>query len=99
MNLSLVLSRIRNDDELVVFNEARKIMGGPSVSSAYEDPELMALKIKMTPPGRRTKSIRFIRLEVLELRARRVAAAEASAETIKKEVEARVARRREKQRL
>jgi hypothetical protein len=99
MSSDETLARIKDDDELIVFNEVRKIMGGPSTSSAYEDASLMALKISMSPPGRRSKRVRFIRREVLELRAQRVAAAEASAETIKKEVEERVERRREKQRL
>ena len=63
-------------------------MGNPSVSTAYADPELMALKISMTPPGRRTRMIQFIRRKVLDLRAQRVARAEANAANVRAEVEA-----------
>jgi hypothetical protein len=40
---------ILDDDELIDLDETRKIMGGVSVSSAYANAELMALKISMTP--------------------------------------------------
>ena len=59
---------ILDDDELIDLGETRKIMGEISISSAYEDPELMALKISMTPPGRRTRMVRFIQREVRALR-------------------------------
>ena len=44
-------SNILDDDELINLDKTREIMGGISISTAYEDPELMALKISMTPPG------------------------------------------------
>jgi hypothetical protein len=91
--------RIHDDDELIGLVETLGLMGGQSVSCAYADPELMALKIPMTPGGRRVKAVRFIRREVLALRAARVARADSNAATIKAEIEARVERRREKQRL
>ena len=87
-----------DNDELIDLSETRKIMGNPSVSTAYADPELMALKISMTPPGRRTRMIRFIGRKVLDLRAQRVARAEANAANVRAEVEARVSRRRARQR-
>ena len=90
--------RILDDDELINLDETRKIMGNISTSTAYEDAELMALKISMTPPGRRTKMVRFIRRKVLDLRAERVARAEANAAQIRAEVEARVERRRARRR-
>ena len=89
---------MRDDDDLIGLGETRAIMGGISVSTAYEDPELMALKISMTPPGRRTKMVRFIRRKVLDLRALRVARAEANAAKVRAEVEARVEQRRARQR-
>ena len=94
-----VCGRIRDDDDLIVLDKAREIMGGISVSTAYCDAELMALKIPMTAGKRKTKMVRFIRREILELRAQRVALAEANAANIKAEVEARVERRRARQRL
>jgi len=90
--------RIRDDDELIDLGETLSIMGGPSVSTAYEDAELMALKISMTPPGRRTRMVRFIKREVHALRAERVARAEAKAAGVLAEVEARVKQRRARQR-
>jgi siroheme synthase (precorrin-2 oxidase/ferrochelatase) len=94
-----IISRIREDDELIDLGETRKIMGDVSISSAYEDPELMALRISMTPPGRRTRMVRFIKREIHALRAERVARAEANAENVRAEVEARVEQRRARQRL
>jgi hypothetical protein len=91
-------SRIQSDDELIDLGETLKIMGGPSVSTAYADPELMGIKIAMTPPGRRTHMVRWIKREVLALRAERVARAEATAANVRAAVEARVERRRAKQR-
>jgi hypothetical protein len=91
--------RIRDDDELIQLDETRELLGGISVSTAYEDPELMALKISMTPEQRRTRMIRFIKREVLTLRAERVARAEANAANVRTEIEARVERRRARQRL
>ena len=93
------IGRIRDDDDLIGLDKTRAIMGDISVSTAYEDPELMALKINMTPPGRRTKRVRFIEREVLALRAERVARAEANAANVRTEIEARVERRRARQRL
>jgi hypothetical protein len=68
-----------------------------SVATAYEDPELMAIKIKMTAGERRTKNVRFIKREVLALRAQRVSRSDTA--NIRAEVEARVEQRRARQRL
>jgi hypothetical protein len=91
-------SRVREDDELIDLTVTRGIMGNISISTAYEDPDLMALKIGMTAPGRRNRMVRFIRREVHALRAQRVARAEAAASTVRAQVEARVELRRAKQR-
>jgi hypothetical protein len=91
-------SRILPDDELIDLPVTLGIMGGPSVSSAYEDEELMALKISMSPPGRRTRRIRFIKREVLALRAQRVALATAAAPNVQAQVQASVELRRARQR-
>ncbi|MEI9922581.1 MAG: hypothetical protein WDN50_02440 [Bradyrhizobium sp.] len=42
------LCRILDDDDLITLDKTREILGGMSVATAYEDPDLMALKIKMT---------------------------------------------------
>jgi hypothetical protein len=89
----------RDDDELITLDEVKQIMGNPSTSTVYEDAELMALKVSMTPPGRRNKMVRFIKRRVLDLRAERVARAEAGAAKVRADVEARVEHRRAKQRL
>ncbi|MBR0809353.1 hypothetical protein JQ636_37980 [Bradyrhizobium japonicum] len=91
--------RILDDDELIDASAMLTIMGEPSVSTAYEDPEIQALKISMTPPGKRSKMVRWIKREVLALRAERVSYSEASAAKVRAEVEARVEQRRAKQRL
>jgi len=93
-----IAGRIRDDDELIVLDETRAIMGGISVSTAYEDPELMGLKVNMSAGDRRSQ-IRFIKREILALRAERVARAEVNAATIRAQTEARVELRRARQRL
>jgi hypothetical protein len=93
------LCRILDDDELITLVETLKIMGGISVSTAYVDPDLMALKIKMTPGERRTKTVRFIKREVLALRAKRARRSNSNAAKVHAEIEARVEQRRERQRL
>jgi hypothetical protein len=93
-----ITTRIRDDDQLIGLDDVRRIMGDISVSTAYADPELMALKISMTPGERRTRMIRFIAREAYALRAQRVARAEASAAHVRAQTEARVERRRARQR-
>ncbi|MDN3279095.1 hypothetical protein QWJ07_32860 [Frankia sp. RB7] len=93
------LGRIRDSDELIDLAETRKILGDPSVSTAYEDPDLQALKVRMTPPGRRSQKVCWIRREILTLRAERVSLSEANAANVRAEVEQRVERRRTRQRL
>jgi hypothetical protein len=91
--------RILDEDELITLEVTRGIMGDISTSTAYEDPELMALKIKMTAGERRTKAVRWILREVLALRAQRVLRSEAGAAKVRADVEARVEQRRTKHRL
>ena len=78
---------ILDNDDLIDLTETLRILGNPSVSTAYDDPELMALKINMTSPGRRTRMIRFVKRKVP--RRRRVARAGAGAAKVRAEVEAR----------
>ena len=94
-----IASRMRDDDELIGLDRTRALMGDISVSTAYEDPELMALKISMTPPGRRTKRVRFIVREVLALRAQRAACSADNAPNVRAQTEVRVEQRRIRQRL
>lgn len=92
--------RILDTDELIELDETLSILGGMAISTAYTDADLMALKISMTAgEGRRSKAIRFIRREILELRARRVERASAKAANVAKAIEERVERRRERQRV
>ena len=91
--------RIRPDDEVIDTPETCAIMGGISVSTAYDDPELMALKIKIGGSTGRQARVRFIEREVHELRARRVEASQANADAIRVQTEKRLALRREKRRM
>ena len=97
--MSDIGTRILDDDELIDLEETRKILGGISISTAYNDPELMTLRINMTAKGRRVKMIRFVKREILDLRVQRAQRSEANVEKIREEVEARVERRRSRQRL
>ena len=96
---SSTAGRIRPDDEVIDTPETCAIMGGISVSTAYDDPELMALKIKIGGGTGRQCRVRFIRREILELRAERVARSEANAAAIRAQVEKRLALRRSKRRM
>ena len=91
--------RVRDDDDLIDLVETLKIMGGIGISTAYEDPALMRLKIKMTSPERRTRMVRFIRREILELRAQRIERAEADGIIYQEKTEARLEARRVRQRI
>lgn len=97
--MSDIGTRILDDDELIDLEETRKILGGISISTAYNDPELMTLRINMTAKGRRVKMIRFVKREILDLRVQRAQRSEANVKKIREEVEARVERRRSRQRL
>lgn len=87
-----------DDDELITFSRVLELMGDMPLSTAYEDPELMALKINMTVPGRRSHAVRFIKRKVLDLRAKRIRASEANAVKVRAEVERRIEHRRTRQR-
>src|SRR5258708_1588701 len=92
-----IIRRILDDDELITLDETRKILGGVSTSTAYTDADLMALRINMTAGEARAKRVRWIRREILALRAQRVARAEANAAKVRAEIEARVEHRRARQ--
>jgi hypothetical protein len=92
-------SRIRPDDELIDPPKMLEIMGGISVSTAYDDPEQMGLKIKISGGTGRQHRVKYIQREIIELRARRVAQSEANAAAIRAQVEKRLALRREKRRM
>jgi hypothetical protein len=91
-------SRIRDDDELIGLTETRQIMGGISISKSYTDPDLMALRIKMSEHRGDNALVRFIKREVYELRARRVAQAAADAPAIRRKIERQLELRRERYR-
>jgi hypothetical protein len=84
-------------DPLIDGREVDLIMGGQSPSTRNADPDQRALAIKMTEPGRRTKRVRWLKSEVLELRSKRIEAARANSETVRQQVteqnERRAARR------
>jgi hypothetical protein len=73
-------------DPLIDGPEVDRLMGGQSPSTRYADPEQRALAIPMTEPGRRTKRVRWLKSEILELRRKRIEAARANAETVRQQV-------------
>jgi predicted DNA-binding transcriptional regulator AlpA len=95
-----MVSRIRPDDVLIDLPMLQIKMGNVSVSTIYDDPDLMALKISLMPDSKstRTRSVRWIERETDELRARRVARSEQHAAATREKIEQRRDRRRAKQR-
>jgi hypothetical protein len=87
-------------DPLIDGREVDRLMGGQSPSTRFADPEQRALAIKMTEPGRRTKRVRWLKPEILELRRQRIEAARANSEAVRQRVieqnERRAARRRDR---
>ena len=71
-------------------------MGGQSQSTRYADPDLRRLAIAMTSPGRKSKRVRWLLSEVLELRRQRIAAARSTADDVHRRVIEQNARRRER---
>lgn len=87
-------TRMRADDELIKRPAVQRLMGGISTTAVYDDPDLMLLKICLMPENKsaRTRAVRWIAREVLDLRARRIARSEARAA----QVHARVVKRHER---
>jgi len=73
-------------DPLIDGPEVDRLMGGQSPSTRYADPEQRALAIPMTEPGRRTKRVRWLKSEILELRRQRIAAARSNAAAVRQQV-------------
>jgi hypothetical protein len=92
------INRIRSEDELIKRSEVQHLMGDISVSTIYDDPDLMRLKINVTAADESTHAVRWIRREIHELRAQRVARSEKRAASVRARIEQRRARRRAKQR-
>jgi hypothetical protein len=85
-------------DDLIGRDEVRRLLGDPSVSTLYSDPEVRALALPLTEPGKRVKRVRWLRREILELRRRRISKARENAEAVRRDVVERNKRRREKRR-
>jgi hypothetical protein len=73
-------------DDLIDGPAVDRIMGGQSPSTRNADPDQRALAIKMTEPGRRTKRVRWLKSEILELRRKRIEAARANSENVRQRV-------------
>ena len=87
-----------DDVEWIGRGEVQRLMGGVSTSTLYADPEIRALAIPLTPAGSRTKKVRWIKSEVIELRRQRIAAARAKAQAVREKVIAQNERSRERRR-
>jgi hypothetical protein len=83
---------------LIDATRVREKLGGVSMSTLYDDPEVMALKITMTASGRRSKRARWLEHEIDALVCERIARSRVDAETVRQEVIARNERRRAKRR-
>ena len=86
-------------DRLIDGDEVDEIMGGQSQSTRYADPDLRKLAIAMTSPDRKSKRVRWLLSEVLELRRQRIAAARARADAVQQRVIEQNARRRQRRRV
>jgi hypothetical protein len=73
-------------DPLIDGPEVDEIMGKQSPSTRNADPEQRALAINMTEPGKRSKRVRWLRSQVLELRRRRIEAAQVNADAVRQRV-------------
>lgn len=87
------VSRIRPDDVLIKRPVVQEIMGGISVSSVYDDPDLMRLKVCVTPIAKSPHAVAWIKRGIHELRAQRVARSEAKAAAAQAQIEQRRGRR------
>jgi hypothetical protein len=81
--------RIRPDDKLIQRPQMQAIMGDIATSTVYDDPDLLALCIWLSPGA-----VRWIEREILELRDRRVAESGERGADVRAKVEQRKARRR-----
>ena len=88
-------SRIQPDDVLIKRPVVQEIMGNISVSSVYADPDLMRLRVYVTPTVKSPHAVNWIEREVYELRAHRVAQSDARAAA----APARIGKRRERRRI
>ena len=73
------LGRIREDDELIKRPVVQSLMGGIAVSTLYDDQELMDLRLDLTAKGEHPRAVHWIKREILEVRAKRVARSEQKA--------------------
>jgi len=69
---SAVSHRIQPDDELIKLPALRRLFGGVAVSTIYADAELMALRVYVTAARANSRSVHWIKREVLRLRSQRV---------------------------
>jgi hypothetical protein len=66
--------RMKPGDQLIRRPAVQAHMGGCAVSTLYDDPEIMDLRVRLTPEGSGRSSVFWIEREILELRDRRIAA-------------------------
>jgi hypothetical protein len=66
--------RMKSGDRLIRRPIVQEHMGGCAVSTLYDDPEIIDLRVRLTPAGSGRSSVFWIEREVLEVRDRRIAA-------------------------
>jgi hypothetical protein len=66
--------RMKPGDRLIRRPAVQSYMGDCAVSTLYDDPEIMALRVQLTPEGSTRSNVFWIEREVLELRDKRIAA-------------------------
>ena len=78
--------------------EVQHMNGDSSRSAVYDDPEIRALAVNFSEPGKRVGRVRWRRHEMAALIRERIARRDAEAEAVKARVAAQQERRRAKRR-
>jgi hypothetical protein len=85
-------ARMRADDRLIACPQVRRILGNVATSTLYLDPDVMSLRIYLTPGV-----VRWIEREIYELRDQRIALSGEREAATRAKVEQQRDRRRRKQ--
>src|SRR6478672_7278384 len=78
--------------------EVQRLNGGSSRSAVYDDPEIRALAVNFSEPGKRVGRVRWRRHEIAALVHARIARRDAQAAAVKARIAAQQERRRAKRR-
>jgi hypothetical protein len=88
-----------DDFDWIDIAEVQRMNGGSSRSTVYDDPEIRALAVSFTDPGRRVGRVRWRRHEMAALILSRIARRDAEAEAVRARITAQQERRKAKRRI